>query len=136
MTTGSSRSGAAVQIEMVGEGPTELSERAAVWIADHLWSAVDDRGAGHLALSGGGTPKAMFAALAELPVPWSRIHVWQVDERVAPDGNPEVPNVTAVDVPETSVAVTDAVTDPPAVTVPDVGLTARLKSKGACTVNE
>ena len=55
---------------------------------------------------------------------------------LAPEGNPEVPNVTAVDVPETSVAVTDAVTDPPAVTVPDVGLTARLKSKGACTVNE
>jgi 6-phosphogluconolactonase len=77
-----------VQIEMVGDGPTELSERAAVWIADHLWSAVDDRGVGHLAVSGGGTPKAMFAALAELPVPWSKIHVWQVDERVVPDGNP------------------------------------------------
>jgi hypothetical protein len=46
-------------------------------------------------------------------------------------------NVTADDVPDTSVAVTDAVTEPPAVTVPEAGLTARLKSNPgevACTV--
>ena len=31
----------------------------------------------------------MFAALAELDLPWGQIHVFQVDERVAPDGDPD-----------------------------------------------
>ena len=49
---------------------------------------------------------------------------------VAPDGRPFALNVTVVDDPDTSVAVTDAVTEPPAVTVPAVGLTERLKLNG------
>jgi 6-phosphogluconolactonase/glucosamine-6-phosphate isomerase/deaminase len=31
----------------------------------------------------------LFAALARLDVPWDRLEVWQVDERVAPDGHEE-----------------------------------------------
>ncbi len=31
----------------------------------------------------------MFGALLELDVPWNRVTVWQVDERVAPDGHGE-----------------------------------------------
>jgi 6-phosphogluconolactonase/glucosamine-6-phosphate isomerase/deaminase len=31
----------------------------------------------------------MFRALAGLDVPWNRVQVWQVDERVAPDGDPD-----------------------------------------------
>ncbi len=31
----------------------------------------------------------MFEVLATLDVPWRQITVWQVDERVAPDGDPE-----------------------------------------------
>ncbi len=68
--------------------PGALAERAAIWMAERIWSAIDDRGVAHVALSGGRTPAAMFAALAALPVPWSHVHVWQVDERVAPDGDP------------------------------------------------
>ena len=49
---------------------------------------------------------------------------------VAPEGRPIALNVTVVDVPDTRVAVTDAVTEPPAVTVPAVGLTERLKLNG------
>ena len=41
-----------------------------------------------MAFSGGSTPALMFAVLAELDVPWGR-HVYQVDERVAPDGDPD-----------------------------------------------
>src|SRR2546428_13414804 len=51
-------------------------------------------------------------------------------EASAPVGRPVALNVTAVDVPEIRVAVTDAVTEPPAVTGPDVGFTLRLKSNG------
>ncbi|HXX48558.1 MAG TPA: 6-phosphogluconolactonase, partial [Myxococcota bacterium] len=42
------------------------------------------------AVSGGHTPWAMLRALAELPgVPWRGVHVFQVDERVAPAGHPD-----------------------------------------------
>lgn len=69
--------------------PSEmLAGRAAIWVAERLWSAVVARGEAHLAVSGGSTPLAMLESLAVLPLPWSQIHVWQVDERVAPDGDP------------------------------------------------
>ena len=60
------------------------------------------------------------------------VHVgrhWEgAKDTLAPEGSPVALNVTAVDVPDTRVAVTVAVTEPPAITVPDVGFTARLKS--------
>lgn len=31
----------------------------------------------------------MFEVLAALDVPWKHVRVWQVDERVAPDGDPD-----------------------------------------------
>ena len=69
--------------------PTDFAAtRAALWIADRLWEAISDRGRAHVAVSGGTTPAAMLAALGALPLPWPEIHVWQVDERVAPDGDP------------------------------------------------
>ena len=39
-------------------------------------------------MSGGTTAPAMLLALARLPIPWADVIVWQVDERVAPDGDP------------------------------------------------
>ena len=69
--------------------PELLPGRAAVWVGDRLWTAIAERGAGHLAVSGGSTPVAMFAALAALPLPWADVHIWQVDERVAPNGDPD-----------------------------------------------
>lgn len=39
------------------------------------------------AVSGGRTPWAMFRALAASDLRWERIGMWQVDERVAPDGD-------------------------------------------------
>jgi 6-phosphogluconolactonase len=64
-----------------------LPGRAAIWVADRLCTAIAERSEAHLAVSGGATPLAMFAALAALPLPWLQVHVWQVDERVAPDGD-------------------------------------------------
>src|SRR2546426_11829746 len=45
------------------------------------------------------------------------------NDALASDGRPDASNVTAVDVPDTRVAVTEAVTESPAITVPDVGFT-------------
>lgn len=69
--------------------PGEVHTHAAAWVAEHLRRAVRARGQAHLAVSGGTTPAAMFRSLAALEVPWPSVHVWQVDERVAPDGDPD-----------------------------------------------
>lgn len=66
-----------------------LAARAALWIADRLWSGVAARGHAHLAVSGGRTPGAMLRVLDGLPLPWDALDIWQVDERVAPDGDPD-----------------------------------------------
>jgi 6-phosphogluconolactonase len=66
-----------------------IAALAAERIASLLGEAVDARGSAHLAVSGGNTPQPMFAALAALPLPWDVVHIWQVDERVAPPGSPE-----------------------------------------------
>ncbi len=66
-----------------------IAHLAATRVAALLSAAVEARGTAHLAVSGGNTPQPMFVALASLPVDWSAVHVWQVDERVAPAGSPE-----------------------------------------------
>lgn len=70
--------------------PTQdVSWRAALWVADRVWSAWAERGRAHVAVSGGSSPAAMFGVLSGLRLPWEHLHVWQVDERVAPDGHPD-----------------------------------------------
>lgn len=51
--------------------------------------AIAARGRFTLAVSGGHTPWAMFAELAASSLPWGRVATYQVDERVAPDGDPD-----------------------------------------------
>jgi 6-phosphogluconolactonase/glucosamine-6-phosphate isomerase/deaminase len=58
-------------------------------LARRLAGAVARRGSASLALSGGSTAPPLLAALAALRVPWARVGIWQVDERVAPDGHPD-----------------------------------------------
>jgi 6-phosphogluconolactonase len=60
------------------------AERGAEVVADRADRAVRGRGRADLALSGGRTPAKMFAILADRDLPWPRINLWQVDERVAP----------------------------------------------------
>lgn len=57
-------------------------------IARRLNAAIRRRGSATLAVSGGSSAPPMFAVLATLDVPWTKVGVWQVDERVAPDGDP------------------------------------------------
>lgn len=42
-----------------------------------------------MAVSGGHTPWVMLRALADEDVPWPSVHVFQVDERIAPAGDPD-----------------------------------------------
>lgn len=66
-----------------------LSKRAAAVIAADARDAVKARGRFIVAVSGGKTPWLMLRELAKENVPWGNVHVFQVDERVAPAGDPD-----------------------------------------------
>jgi 6-phosphogluconolactonase len=62
---------------------------AAKIIAAEARAAVAARNRFIMAVSGGKTPWQMLRALAGENVPWKNIHVVQVDERIAPAGDPD-----------------------------------------------
>ena len=66
-----------------------VAQKAAEIIATESRAAVKARGRFIVAVSGGHTPWQMLRALAEEEVPWKDMHVVQVDERVAPAGDPD-----------------------------------------------
>jgi 6-phosphogluconolactonase len=68
---------------------TKVAEEAARFIAAEAQRVVAARGRFLLAVSGGRTPWLMLRALARENVPWKEVHVFQVDERVAPTGHPD-----------------------------------------------
>ena len=69
--------------------PGAVAIRAAERIAQFAREAVAERGRCTLAFSGGGTPWRAVRALAEEDVPWDSVHLFQVDERGAPSGDPD-----------------------------------------------
>jgi 6-phosphogluconolactonase len=66
-----------------------LARRAAEFVAGRARAAIADRGQFGFAVSGGTTPWAMFAELAHHDLPWASVRIYQVDERVAADGDPD-----------------------------------------------
>src|SRR4051794_5409860 len=66
-----------------------VAKAAAALIAAEARSAVAARGRFVMAVSGGKTPWQMLRALANEEVPWKGVSVAQVDERVAPPGDPD-----------------------------------------------
>ncbi len=66
-----------------------VARAAAAAVAAEARNCVVARGRFTMAVSGGRTPWLMLRALADEDVPWAGVHVVQVDERVAPDGDPD-----------------------------------------------
>lgn len=66
------------------EDSRRAAEALARSIADRLAQAIDARGSGLLAVSGGRSPVALFEALRAAPLAWRKIIVAQVDERWTP----------------------------------------------------
>jgi len=66
-----------------------VAQKAATIIAADARAAVTARGRFIMAVSGGHTPWQMLRDLAGQEVPWEGVHVVQVDERVAPAGDPD-----------------------------------------------
>ena len=85
---GARDSRAVVRTEILPD-PGAVAILAAERIARIARDAVADRGRCALALSGGATPWQAFRALAGEDVPWDRVHLFLVDERIAPAGDPE-----------------------------------------------
>jgi len=50
--------------------------------------AILERGAFHIVLAGGATPRGLYVSLPDLPTDWSLWHIWFGDERVAPTDDP------------------------------------------------
>ena len=96
-----------IEIEVLADA-TALAARAADLVAERLARAATSRGVATLAVSGGSTPLPVFAELAGRAVPWEAVHVFQVDERVAPAGHPDR-NLTGL-----RAALLDRVPIPPA----------------------
>jgi 6-phosphogluconolactonase len=77
-----------VNIEVLADADAVASQAAAI-IAAEARDAVVARGRFVMAVSGGRTPWQMLRALAGEKVPWEEVQVVQVDERVAPPGDPD-----------------------------------------------
>jgi len=78
-----------MQIEILPDAAA-VASRAAAIIAEHARAAVLARGRFLIAVSGGHTPWVMLRELAKEDVPWHGVHVFQVDERIAPAGDPDI----------------------------------------------
>jgi 6-phosphogluconolactonase len=77
-----------MKIEVFSDAES-VARQAAARVATEARAAVAARGLFVMAVSGGHTPWQMLRALAREEVPWNSLQLVQVDERVAPDGDPD-----------------------------------------------
>jgi 6-phosphogluconolactonase len=77
-----------LEIRVLADADAVAREAAKV-IAEAARAAVVDRGRFIMAVSGGRTPWQMLRLLVDEEVSWKHVHVVQVDERVAPAGDPD-----------------------------------------------
>ena len=68
--------------------PEAVAQWAADYVVDRCRAALQERGRFTFAVSGGSTPWTMFAHLAG-ELPWKGVEIYQVDERIAPVGDPD-----------------------------------------------
>jgi 6-phosphogluconolactonase len=69
------------------EDADAVHRRGAAVIAEAARADISDRGHFALAVSGGRDPWPMYSQLEEFELDWTRIEIFQVDERVAPAGS-------------------------------------------------
>ena len=78
---------------MVCDDRTQIAARALDLLVTQLNAAIRLRGEAHLALTGGSSAASLFTLLLTDAVArrtdWSRVHVWQGDERFVPHEHPD-----------------------------------------------
>ena len=77
-----------MNVEVLND-PDAVAKRAAAVISEDARDAIAARGHFLMAVSGGRTPWIMLRALANEQLPWDKVHIFQVDERIAPAGDPD-----------------------------------------------
>jgi 6-phosphogluconolactonase len=65
----------------------QVAERAAAYIEQLIRETLLEKKTFSMAISGGRTPWEMLKILSKASLPWTRVNLFQVDERVAPDGH-------------------------------------------------
>jgi len=67
----------------------DIDGDAAMIFEDLLRAALEAKPRVSMAVSGGSTPWPALELLTQVDLPWERVDVYQVDERVAPAGDPD-----------------------------------------------
>jgi 6-phosphogluconolactonase len=79
---------------VIEASPESVAQRLADDIVHSLRQRLEEAGTAHLALSGGVSPKGLYQLLATdaryAARDWARTHLWLVDERCVPDGDPRL----------------------------------------------
>jgi len=73
----------------IAASPLDAAHACGKALVEVLVAAVAARGQANVAVSGGSTPKLLFAYLAAQDVDWSHVHLFWVDERAVPPGDPQ-----------------------------------------------
>lgn len=71
------------------EDATAAAQQAAARIAALLSATITLEGKARFAISGGSSPKLMFAELSRMDVDWTKVFLYWVDERVVPPDHPD-----------------------------------------------
>jgi 6-phosphogluconolactonase len=77
-----------IHIDIVPDADA-AAKRGALLLAEQAREAIEERGRFLLAVSGGRSPWIMFKEFSMESVHWDKVHVFQVDERAAPAGDPD-----------------------------------------------
>lgn len=67
----------------------QVAAEAAAYLEQVIREAFTHQKSFSLAISGGRTPWEMLKILSKADLPWQQVNLFQVDERVAPDGHPD-----------------------------------------------
>ena len=65
----------------------QVAKEAAAYIEQLIRETLAHKKTFSMAISGGRTPWEMLKILSKASLPWTRVNLFQVDERVAPDGH-------------------------------------------------
>lgn len=69
------------------QSSSEVAKEAALYLAERIRENIAKKGFFTLAISGGRTPWEMIKELATEDLSWEKVFLFQVDERIAPDGH-------------------------------------------------
>ena len=65
----------------------QVAEKAAAYIEHLIRQTLTQKKTFSMAISGGRTPWEMLKILSKASLPWQRVNLFQVDERIAPEGH-------------------------------------------------